>query len=829
MNRLLFLLLFPFLLMAQLFEANESFVADKILVVKLPQSNRTSMFPKDAVLADLLDGKFNVPTAGQKIDFGGEESEWQELSANEDGWFEDRLLAGAYAYLKIELNAEQDVLLEGLLHDMVYVNGTPRIGNRYQWKEEFESWEPRSDYSLMPVKLNKGVNHLLFRCSRGGLKIKIHPVEQKIFFNINDRTYPDLLIGENVDHWVATIIVNASDKMLEKAILTGKSKNGLTVETEIPAILPYSLRKIKFKISGKALLQKEEFIIPLSVRDQSGKELANTEFPMRAVDQNETYRRTFISGIDGSVQYYAVNEARKKDDHSKALYLSLHGANVEAWNQANAYFPKMEGHIISPTNRRPFGYNWEDWGRIDALEVLRQANKNYNIAADRVYLTGHSMGGHGTWIIGATYPGSFASIGPSAGWISFWTYRFRDEMDLGSDAARLLMRSANPHNTFALAENFTDQGIYILHGQDDDNVRIDQAYKMIDRLKELNKNYLFHEEPDAGHWWDNDDAPGAQCVDWPQMFDYFNSTRIAQNDETRRIKFLTFDPGISAWNKWIGIYSQQKQLEKSVIDALFEPGINRFKCTTENVECLAVDVSWMKKGDSLHFILDKTDSLMVISKSDTIYFKQEKGRWDQTQKPSLAEKGPHRNGAFKYAFNHNVVFVVGTAGNAEENKWAIEKARYDAETFWYQGNASIDIIPDTEFSAKACQDRSVILYGNSETNTAWKELLADSPVQVYKDRVRVGEKVYTGSDLAILMIRPRTDSKIASVGIVSGSGIQGMRLTDSQPYLYAGHGFPDCIVFNSLILSGGEKAVKAAGFFDNDWSLNASNFLLENE
>ena len=31
---------------------------------------------------------------------------------------------------------------------------------------------------------------------------------------------------------------------------------------------------------------------------------------------------------------------------------------------------------------------------------------------------GHSMGGHGTWNIGVTFPDRFAAIGPSAGWIS---------------------------------------------------------------------------------------------------------------------------------------------------------------------------------------------------------------------------------------------------------------------------------------------------------------------------------------------------------------------------------------------------------------------------
>jgi len=45
----------------------------------------------------------------------------------------------------------------------------------------------------------------------------------------------------------------------------------------------------------------------------------------------------------------------------------------------------------------------EDWGRMDAIEVLDHAMKALNPDSSRIYLTGHSMGGHGAWQIGATF------------------------------------------------------------------------------------------------------------------------------------------------------------------------------------------------------------------------------------------------------------------------------------------------------------------------------------------------------------------------------------------------------------------------------------------
>ena len=72
-------------------------------------------------------------------------------------------------------------------------------------------------------------------------------------------------------------------------------------------------------------------------------------------------------------------------------FLSVHGAEVEAINQARAYKLKDWGVIVAPTNRRPRGFNWEDWGRIDALEVLDIDQKRFKPNPQKIYLTGHSM------------------------------------------------------------------------------------------------------------------------------------------------------------------------------------------------------------------------------------------------------------------------------------------------------------------------------------------------------------------------------------------------------------------------------------------------------
>jgi hypothetical protein len=187
-------------------------------------------------------------------------------------------------------------------------------------------------------------------------------------------------------------------------------------------------------------------------------------------------------------------------------------------------------------------------------------------------------------------------------------------------------------------------------------------------------------------------------------------------------------------------------------------------------------------------------------------------------------KGPKRNGPFKEAFNHRMVFVYGTRGTAAENDWAYAKARFDAESWLYRGNGAVDLIADSEFDAAVDPDRGVILYGHAESNGAWIDLLGKSPVQVKRGSITIGGREVRGEDLACLFLRPRPGSRVACVGVVSGTGMPGLRLTDRVPYFLAGVAFPDCTMFGVETLRDGVKGVRATGYFGNDWSVEHGEF-----
>src|SRR5690606_6383249 len=193
--------------------------------------------------------------------------------------------------------------------------------------------------------------------------------EKPVYLNTNDPTLPDIVLGKENSQLLAGIdIVNSSSKPLSDLAIQSITQ-GQAAETSVPDIPPYSTRKVAVPINGSAVTEPGDIQSQLTL-SHKGKLIDQQQLSPRCVTPTVPYRVTFVSDIDGSVQYYAVNPATNGEKPGDALFFSVHGAGVEALGQAQAYHAKNWGTLVAPTNRRPRGFNWEDWGRIDALEVL---------------------------------------------------------------------------------------------------------------------------------------------------------------------------------------------------------------------------------------------------------------------------------------------------------------------------------------------------------------------------------------------------------------------------------------------------------------------------
>ena len=790
------------------------------LVLKSAGRGQRNAFRTDAVEARVVSGQWTPPQAGETLVLpDGREQKWETALATKEGVFTNSTAARGdllYLFVSVRVDADQVRILEPSGHNMVYVNGEPRVGDPY-----------RNGTVQIPILVRAGLNQFLFQVGRDNqLRAKLINPKAPVAFNLRDTTLPDIVAGTKLDSWGSVIVVNATTNVAEGLVLHLSGKGHQSSDTPLPRLLPLSTRKVPFPLKGlgAGLSNRVEFDLELARKKPRPRQTLDTaKLALRVRRPEQTYKETFLSDIDGSVQYYAVTPAQPlaKNRPARALFLSVHGASVEGLGQAEAYSSKTWGQLVAPTNRRPYGFDWEDWGRHDAMEVLHLAMAKFGTDPRQVYLTGHSMGGHGTWQLGVTYPDRFAAIAPSAGWISFWSYADSQRDEKPTPIQALFQRASTPGDTLALSSNYLHHGIYILHGDADDNVPVSEARTMKEQLSKFHHDFIYHEQPGAGHWWGN------ACVDWPPIFDLFARHKIPDDESVFEVNFSTANPGISASSHWVSIEAQDHALAKSVVVLRYEPQSRRFSGTTENVTRLAFEVGHIRPGGTIAVQLDgqKLEKIASPEKEHRIWFGRAQGQWRQIDKPSLALKGPHRYGPFKEAFYHQMQFVYGTKGTPGENAWSLAKARYDAEGFWYRGNGSIDVVADVEFDPRREPDRGIILYGNADSNAAWPELLGNSPVQVHRGAVRIEGREEHGDGLACLFLRPRPGSAVAAVGVVSGTGLTGMRLTERVPYFMAGVSFPDCTVFGVDTLSKGSAAVAVAGFFGTDWSVTNGEFV----
>lgn len=773
----------------------------------------------DPIESMMVNGTWRTPTAGEFLkNPRGSESTWQSVETGEDGWFTGTTARGGYIYVQHVSESEKNVILSASGHRMVYVNGTPRTGDIY-------------NYGIIetPIKLKSGTNEFLFATGRGKLRASIKTPAAPQFLLKKDSTLPDLVTGDSSRMWGAVVVANTTDEIVDRLELVADI-GGKRLTSRLPKLLPMSLRKVGFEMAPSRSVKGEKVPLTVSLRRRSGREslVDQKHYDLNVRKTDQTRKITFVSQIDGSVQYYAVNplsDASAGNGSRPAMFLSLHGAGVEAIGQANAYGSKSWGITVAPTNRRKFGFDWEEWGRMDTLEVLELAKQRFNPDSKAIYLTGHSMGGHGTWNVAANFPDQFAAIGPSAGWISFWSYAGSSRSETPDAIEQMLLRGMANADTIGLSTNLAQLGVYVLHGDADDNVPVSQARSMREQLSTFHRDVDWHEQPGAGHWWNNSDEPGASCVDWPPMFDYFARHRLADEEEVRTIHFTTMNPGVSATDKWVTIAQQQQSMKPSSVEIQRDPAKQRFIGSTENVARLGLKFSNKTERSEVIVQLDgQSFTNQLPENADRLWLEKSDGDWATGDAPSTVEKGPHRAGPFKEAFQHNMVFVYGTHGTEAENQWSFYKARFDAEQFWYRGNGSIEILADHEFTPGDFRDRSVILYGHEELNSAWNELLPDSPIRVNREGISCGDKQFRADNLACLFVRPRADSDRACVAVVSGTGMIGARLTDRLPYFTSGTGYPDCLVLSSETLETGTAGIQAAGFFGNDWSVESGNF-----
>ena len=122
--------------------------------------------------------------------------------------------------------------------------------------------------------------------------------------------------------------------------------------------------------------------------------------------------------------------------------------------------------------------------RVESIVALvEQVAKAFNVDRQRIYLTGLSMGGYGTWFTAMARPDLFAAIAPVCGGGMAWN------------------------------ADVLDMPIWVFHGADDTVVLPSQSDEMVAKLKELGKDVKYSRIEGVGHdVWEN--AYNEELINW---------------------------------------------------------------------------------------------------------------------------------------------------------------------------------------------------------------------------------------------------------------------------------------------------------------------------
>jgi len=202
----------------------------------------------------------------------------------------------------------------------------------------------------------------------------------------------------------------------------------------------------------------------------------------------QTFKHT-INGTEHSLGYllYLPKGFDAKKDQKWPVLLFLHGSGERGSdiNKVKAHGPPKivgTGHdkdlpfiIISPQCPEK---QW--WNAQLLVALIDEVVKNHHGDTDRIYCTGLSMGGFGTWDLCTKYPEKFAAAVPICG-------------------------SGNP----AVAAKMKDIPTWVFHGDKDTAVKIEGSQKMVDALKAAGGDVQFTIYPGVGHdsWTKTYDNP----------------------------------------------------------------------------------------------------------------------------------------------------------------------------------------------------------------------------------------------------------------------------------------------------------------------------------
>lgn len=443
-------------------------------------------------------------------------------------------------------------------------------------------------------------------------------------------------------------------------------------------------------------------------------------------------RLAYRDDVDGSPQFCRAYLPENYDPAKRwPLVIQIHGFNganpvyVGWWGAADRHvkiateYSNHQGVIyIEPHGRGNTQYR--GMGDSDVLHAIAEAKRLFNVDDDRVYLTGDSMGGWGTWNVGTRHPDLFAAIAPVFGGSDY-------HVDLSEeDLAKLtpLDRFINEKDSsWAMADGLLNTPIFVHHGDADQSVKVDYSRWGVRMLQRWGYNVRYHEYPGRIHEALLNNSNANLSIEW------FLQYRRNPNPSHVRIRSAELR-NASAY--WAHVLQAESPLAFIVVDAEVVDR-NVIRLDTQNVLDILLSPSAA--------LVDSTKPINVVWNGVAQDMSLKNGNLHLTApayKPAVLHKNQRLPGSLLDFTVTPFAIVIGTSSKDPE---MVEMCRQKSKALidnwrdWQKQEPRV--FQDSALTEADMARYSLLLIGGPEANSVTAKLAAKLPLHISTDRITV--------------------------------------------------------------------------------------------
>ncbi len=521
--------------------------------------------------------------------------------------------------------------------------------------------------------------------------------------------------------------------------------------------------------------------------------------------------RGYRSKIDGSVQPYGLVIPEDRPAQGGRLDIWLHGRS-DVLTELVFLVPQM-GKAKTPPPPKLITLNiygrfcnaYKFAGEVDVLEAMEHAIQEYGCSRDHVALRGFSMGGAGTWHVGAQHIDLFAAITPGAGFVETAEYA-------KVDAAGKVPPTPWERKLFSLYDvpgyvlNLSNRPVYLYCG-DEDPARW-QGLKMVEAAKARGFEIPELVGPKTGHKYHPETK---------KQLDALMDAAVEKGRPKAPLTVRLSTPTLK-YNKvdWVTVDALQEHWVISEVEAA-KVAPAKFSVKTKGVTgfSLGVLAVWPDEG-SPEVVVDG------VTFNGVTRFEKVGGKWVDPRTLNRTEGGLRKRhdlqGPIDDAFMGAFVFVrpTGKSSHPQVDAWAKSEMELAVRKWKVNFRGEVTVVDDTAVTDELMKSKHVVLWGDAESNRVIARVLPKLPMKWEGGRVAIDKVSYDDATHVPLLIYPNPLAPDRYVVLNSGYTFrQGSDVTNAlqTPKL------PDWAIVDVTVPPSAQWPGKVtdAGFFDEGW------------